>query len=193
MFGNHRHRLGSHKGQAPRYQIKEHHAQAINIRAGVHRLAHCLLWRHIIGRANHAPQGGQIRGFGALFFCGGLGKLSNAKISQHEAFIRVEQHILRLDIAMNDTVRVCVLQRSCRLRDKSCRLQQGQRTFPHNAVTQGAPRDIGHDQIGEVFLFTIFKNGQDVGMFQGRHCVGLPAETLQEARAPMGIGQPGEH
>lgn len=193
MLGNHRHRLRGDKGQAPRHQIKQHHAQAINIRAGIHRFAHCLLWRHIIGRANHAPQRRQVRRLGALLFCGGLGKLGDAKIPQHQAFIGIEQHILRLDIAVNDAVRVRVFQRACRLRDKSCRLQQGQRAFPHHAVSQRAPRNIGHHQIGKVFLFAVLKNGQDVGMLQRGHRVGLAAETLQEALASVSIGQPGEH
>src|SRR5712692_8723209 len=45
---------------------------------------------------------------------------------------------------------------------------------------QGAPRHIGHDEIGQFLLFTIFVDRHDIDMVEGGDGVGLAAEACEE-------------
>ncbi|WP_251044528.1 MULTISPECIES: hypothetical protein [unclassified Lysobacter] len=113
----------------------------------------------------------------------------DAEIDQMRASVGADQHIRRLDVAMDDALRMRVAQRFADL-------DQQIHAFAHAGVAAVAPGvhgdaiDVAHGEPRvAVGVDATIEQGGDAGMFQPRQMIALADEGLQQGRR----GQGGAH
>ncbi len=94
VFGGVGHVAGQH--------LVEQHAEAVQVGAGIHRLAANLLRAHVARRADGQAGPGHDRGAAEGF--------GDAEVGQHRAAVFAEQDVLGLDVAVDDVAAVGVVQ-----------------------------------------------------------------------------------
>src|SRR5205085_10107513 len=85
-----------------------------------------------------------------------------AEVGQDDSAVGMEENIAGLEIAMDDSTCMGVVECSGGLFDDGCNFTKGESAAFFQYLTQGATGNVGHDEIGEFLLFTIFVNGYDV-------------------------------
>lgn len=95
MLHGHGHRRVPHEGHAAGEHFVQDHAGGIDIAGGFHHAAGGLFGRGIMHRSHHRI---------ALADGEGIGHARNAEIRYFHMAVGVDEHILGLDIAVNDTV-----------------------------------------------------------------------------------------
>ena len=88
-------RLGVERHAAGQ-QLVEDDADRVQVRAGVDRLALRLLGREVLRRAHDRARLGHVRGAGA----------GDAEVGDLDAALVVDEHVLRLEVAVHDTALV---------------------------------------------------------------------------------------
>ena len=134
------------------------------------RLRHELFRSHIVGSPHHhAGHGERTR----------AGELGNAEIGDPDVSTREEHDIRRLDVAMDDAVRMSVVERPRRRRDDAEDLAGRQRRSL--ARQQGVERlalDQFHHDVSDVRLFGKVENRNDIRMRQPRRRLSFPKQPF---------------
>jgi hypothetical protein len=144
-------------------QLVQHHAEGIEIRPGIKRLAERLLGGHVRHGADHRPLAGELLLGRAL----ALAKRGEeAEVTELCGAVRRQPDIAGLDIAMDDPVPVGVVQRAAHtLGDPQCQLEsQGAAGRPLDQVVDGASVDVLLDDVGQVLLLAGVMDRDDVRM-----------------------------
>ena len=81
------------EGRAAAEHLVEDDAEAVDVGAGVDRLALDLLGRHVLGGADHEAGLGEV---------GALGRLGDAEVGHLHPAVAGEQHVGRLDVAVDE-------------------------------------------------------------------------------------------
>ena len=89
----------------------KHNTSRIYVCPRIDLFPHDLFGRHVIGRANRGPCGGEL--LVAVF--GSLRKPRDAKIHNFEKTVGIDHNVLRFDVSMHDTFFVHRLQGSAKL------------------------------------------------------------------------------
>jgi hypothetical protein len=82
--------------------------------------------------------------------------------------VPAHQHVLRLDVAVDELALVGVLQGRPHLLHVGVELGEGDETAPGIALAQGAARSIVHHQEGHAFLHIVIQNAYNCGVRQLR-------------------------
>ncbi|HHH40429.1 MAG TPA: hypothetical protein ENK56_00310 [Chloroflexi bacterium] len=167
------------EGDVAGRHLVEHGTQRVDVCPSIHGQPLGLLRGHIVGSTQpHA-------GFGQI--AGGLQDLGQSEIGEQRPVALGDEDVPRLDIPMDDPMLMGVPQRVANLADDLVDGLQVER-LPFEHIPQGAGLDILHHQVGQVSLAVEVVNGEDVGVVQSGDSLGLPGETLQEARVFGEIG-----
>ena len=143
-------------------------------------LAARLLGREVLrGADDRADLGhvGRVRGAG------------DAEVGHLEDAVGADQHVVRLDVAVDDAAPVRVLEPGQRLLGVADRLALGQRRVGVDLVLQRLAVDVLHRDVVLAAGLAAVVDGDDVGVRQAGRRPGLPAEALDEplvARVPLG-------
>ena len=122
-------------------------------------LAERLLGRDVVGRAEHAPVGGQ-----ALL----VERAGDPEVGDLRRSLFVDQHVLRLDVTVDDVAGVCGAERARDL-DRVCdRLGDREATHPADPLLQRLALDVlEHDVgpwVGGVLILAGVDHADDVRM-----------------------------
>ena len=118
-------------GHAPGERLEEHHAQRVDVAAAVDGDALGLLRRHVVGRAHDGAGGGVLRD---------ADDLGDAVVGEHRFTLRREQHVGRLDVAVDHATPMGVVDRRAERLEESQHLGGRQATRPGGQRRRGAPR-----------------------------------------------------
>ena len=101
--------IAAGKGRLQRQEFVERHAEPVNVRSRVGGAvtAAKLLRAHVTQRAD------QVTGVSQVELV--LGQSRQSKVGHPEAAPAIDQQIRRLDVAMDDSDLMCVIERICRL------------------------------------------------------------------------------
>ena len=102
----------------------------------------------------------------------------DAEVRDLRAALLGEQHVLRLDVAMDETLLVREGERPRDLERELDGLPLGQRGLALDQRLQVLALDVLEDDELAAVLLTAVDHGHDVGMRELRHGAGLPAEAL---------------
>ena len=162
VFGGVGHVAGQH--------LVEQHAEAVQVGAGIHRLAANLLRAHVARRADGQAGPGHDRGAAEGF--------GDAEVGQHRAAVFAEQDVLGLDVAVDDVAAVGVVQGA----GHGAGDGQGflQRQAVADALLQRTARQILHRQVIGVVVGRDVVNGDDVRVVELRDDAAFPQEPLGE-------------
>src|SRR5437588_9575004 len=89
----------------------------------------------------------------------------------------MEQEIAWLQVTMNHSVSMCIIECGCSLRDVNIRFMEGKHTSPFQHVTQTSAREVRHHQECKAILFPIFIYGHNVDVFEFSNDVSFTSET----------------
>ena len=171
MRHQHRDRRITLEGRFASQQLKEHHAQTVQIRAPVHFKRIDLLGAHV-GRRTHQHAGlGQPRRLRILM-------TRDTEIGQHRRHRIAEHDVGRLQITMHHAVIMSKLQRATNLHHDGHRFTERQ-TRSH-VIVQGAALEVLHRDVGGVFAFDDVIDGDDIAMRQFRQRAPFHEEALLE-------------
>jgi hypothetical protein len=179
------------EGRTPRQHLIEHHTQRVDIGAIVQRGTAGLLRRHIFRRAGDSAKAGLVGGAGNAHETeiGDHGiKPAQAWLAAGQGFIcgTVQHDIAGLDIAMNDSQPVCIID-GCRrpsqkLRDlvitetRTARMQVPQVDCQRGAV------EVFHHNIGITFSGIEIIDLDNIGVPEASHHLGLALQAIAQAR-----------
>ena len=162
-------------GSSPGQHFVEHHAQGVNVRALVHVLRVLQLFgRHVVRRAD-----GQAAGRQRDLVLGLAEQLGDAEVGDLHPALRVEQDVLRLDVAVQDAFVVGELERLANLRHEHHRLLRGEPARLHRLAQVYAVHEL-HQQVEEPAGLAEVMDGDDVRVVQPRQHAGLAVESLGE-------------
>ena len=147
-------------------------AERVDVRSTVHELAHGLLRRHVVRCSHRAPARGeaQLRA-----------RLGDAEVRHQRVTVLVEQHVVGFHVAVDDAPPVRVVQRRRRLRHNG-RDFHGRLRSLRDAVSQRAPRQIGHDDEQHALGFAGVDNRNDVRVHELGRGARLAPKALEHFR-----------
>ena len=158
-------------------QLVGENAQRVDIGCGGELVSERLLRCHVRRGAEHlaGPRGHR---------AGVADHLGNAVVGHLHGAVRGEQQVLGLDVSVEDTGRVRVLQRGARGKnDAACRLRRdalSRESLPDRPALQQL-----HDEQTQALVFDVVVDRHDVGMLQR----GQQARLADEAAPHRGIGR----
>ncbi|MGX1491501.1 hypothetical protein RKD41_003760 [Streptomyces tendae] len=175
--------------QPPGDELEQHDADRVQIGAGVHAPAEGLLRREVLrGADDHAGLRHRRHA--------GLHGARDAEVHDLDDAALVQHDVARLDVAVDQAHLVADLQRGEHVRGDLQRLVGGHRAgLPHGLVEDGAERtalDVLHDDVRRRHAVHLVlagvEDGDDVGVRELGHCLGLTAEPLTEGRLAAQLG-----
>jgi len=105
----------------------------------------------------------------------------------------MQQEITWLDVAMNYSLAMCIVEGGGSLVDINAGFPKLKCTTMKEQVTQASPCEIGHHQVGMPIVLTIFIDGHDVDMFEPGDDIGFPSKTSKKIfvhfLAHCGVGE----
>src|SRR6266849_7006225 len=116
-----------------------------------------------------------------------MGDCGQAKVTEQHLLAPSQQHILRLDIAMNEFLLVGILQGSRCLLDKRDDLGKRNDLALGIAPAQGAMGGIIHHQKGHALLHIKIEDAHNSGMSQRRDGLGFMQEVLGLLATQVGV------
>ena len=172
-------------GQLARQHLVQHDAGRVEVgaRVGLARLL-ALLRRHVLVRAEHEVRAREPRVLLRAEHA------AEAEVGDLDDVALAEQHVLRLDVAVDDAVSVRVRERAEHRADDAQRLGRRQRAFAQN-LAQAAPLDVFHDEERTAVDLAAVDDGDDVGVRELAQHVGLAVEALEKLRVLREVR--GEH
>ena len=151
-----------------RERLVEHHADRVDVRPGRDRQPLSLLGRQVLRRSEHRPGLGDLRGAGA----------GDPEVGHPCSPLRVDQNVLRLQVAVDDAVLVRVLHARQHLADDLDCL--GHRETALDQVLERRPLHVLHrDEVGPVECPTV-EHPDHVRVLQPGGARSLAAEALDE-------------
>ena len=128
--------------QAARQQLVKHHAEAVDVAAGADLVQEALgLFGGHVGRRSK-----NCAGPGESGRVGATGLPGKAEVGQDGLSLRIDDHVGRLKIAMDDVPRVGMSQAIGEPGDDGGDLVDRQRVVGGDEVREGPPIDVGHGQ-----------------------------------------------
>ncbi len=121
-----------------RQELEGDDAEGVEVACGRGALAAGLLRRQVARRADDRARFGE----GAE-----VGRARHAEVGDLDALVAVEQQVPGLDVAMDDPVRVCRVERGRCLAEPVERASHGLRTFALETVCQRAAREVLHHDV----------------------------------------------
>jgi hypothetical protein len=172
-----------------RHQLVKDHRRRIQVGAAVQPLGARLLRRHVLGRAAHQALHGQHRRSIVLFL--GQRCLRDAEVAHlDEVFFAAaldEHDVARLEIAVDDPLRVRLVQRVQDLRHDPCHAPQRQRKIVADHLREVAPREQLHRDVQRaVLVFTRVDDLDGVRVVEQRRALRL---ALEAAHQPVVLQQ----
>ena len=165
------------EGMRARQQLVRHDAPGVEIRAVVHRLADGLLRRHVGGgteRASRLRQRGRGR---AIRGPGGGERLGDAEVGDHRGPVR-EEHVLGLDVAMDDALVVGVVERTGHVPQQGHPFGQRERLGAGHPGAERLAPHVRHGVVGEAVGGPGVEDRDDVGVLQPGREPDLAGEAL---------------
>ena len=138
--------------QVPGRHLIEHDTKRIQVAARVCIEALCLLGRNIVHRSNGLTTALLVD----VFQCG------NAEIRHLDHVVVRDHDVLRLDVAVDDAVRVRVLERFCNLRGIAQRLLRAEHAALREALLERHALDELHDDILRITAVSHIVHRDDV-------------------------------
>src|SRR5712692_6263174 len=109
-----------------------------------------------------------------------MGEVGQAEVTKQDLIVWSQQHVLRLDIAMDQSLVMGILQRCRNLGDVRDDYVQGQACSSRVALAQRPIRGIGHHQEGDVIRIDAkVKQLHDIGVLQAEGGAGLVDKPFQ--------------
>src|SRR5204862_686930 len=137
-------------------QLVEYCAKSVNICGAADGcvISHGLLWRHVTWRAQNFQRArdGALRSDQAC----------KAKIGQVRFTFCIEQNVPRLDITMENSMFMRVMNNACHLRDEFHRASNRHRLAPDHLI-QSSAFDEFHTEIARTIALAIFLDWHDTG------------------------------
>ena len=171
----HGHEILARKRKLSRQELVQHDRERVDIRALLDRSPLRLLGRDVVGAAEHRSgecQAGPDLG----------GRARDAEVDHLRHPSAVEQHVLRLHVAMHEPATVSVLEPTgdldAQLED---RLQRKRSAFLDQPL-QAPALDVFEDDVGAALVFTAVDHDRDVRMRELGDRARLPAEALDVLR-----------
>ena len=168
-------RLLARERDGAREHLVEHDADRVEIGGGADRAAARLLGGEVLGRADDRSDLGHLAGAGAR----------DAEVGDLAAAILADEHVVRLDVAMDDAVAVREPDGG---QDLACVVhgdRHGQRALADDQLLEGRPLQVLHGDVrGALGLATVVDR-HDVRVGEACGVLGLAAEALDEA----GVGR----
>ena len=176
------------KGGSAGHQEEQRAAQAVDVAACVRVLGvHRLFGRHVIHGPHHGSGVGQVR-LGRTPANGPL-QPSQTHVENLDDPFRIEQQVVRLDIAMHHTLLVSECQPSRGLHDATDRQFRRQRAMLFDVLSQVRPFDIFHHQkVRPIGLIGIISR-DDIGMAELRRRHDFALEPLQRCLILENLGR----
>src|SRR5581483_9201797 len=170
---------GGLKWHASAEHLIEYHAQRIHIGTRIDRPFVDLLRGHIVGGPHNLIDAGELgigrhtaaREIGPGGLLAGIEKFRNAEIRKEQVvgIATGNQHILRFDIAMDDTALVGVVQRPRHLERIVSGAPGIKRLLVKELIAQRPTADVLHHQIREMIDLAEVIDRHDIVMFQARN------------------------
>ena len=150
--------------------LEEHHAQAVDVGAGVQLAAQDLFGAHVGGGAHgHGGDGGALQGFG------------DAEVGEEGAAMAVDHDVAGLEVAVDEAFVVGVVEGGGQLPEDVGGLGQGQGAFPlHQEAAEGDAVDVFEDDEGDGSLAFEGEEADDVGVVELGQGLGLAGEAADE-------------
>ena len=163
-----------HAGQA----FVEHAGERVAVGPRVDRLATDLLWREVVERADHLPGVGGVA----------AELLGHAEVRQVDVPVRVDEHVARLDVAVDEAAPMGRIQRLRDPAEDRERVLGSEHAFAPKDRLEVAPFDVAHGQVQLPALLARLVDRHDVRVVERR---GQP-RLLEEAPAEsLVLGQLG--
>jgi hypothetical protein len=153
--------------------LVQHHAQRVDVRLAVDVVAERLLGRHVVGRAEHAPVGRQ-----ALL----VERAGDSEVGDLGGALAVDQHVLRLHVAMHDVVRVGTAERAGDLDRVGDRLVHRQAAHPADALLERLALDVLEHDVRAALVLAGVDHADDVRVAELGDRARLAAEPLELVR-----------
>ena len=160
------------EGLAARQQFVQHHAQRVDVGAGVDVAALQLLGRQVVRRAGHqAVQRRQHRA---------VRDACDAEV-QHLGLVALgDEDVGRLDVAVHDAAAVRIGQRIGNAPHQLCRLRRCRLPASGQRLAQVAPAQAFHRDVDAVGREPGVEDRDDAGVVQPGRCAGLVQEQPVE-------------
>jgi hypothetical protein len=100
------------------------------------------------------------------------------KVTEQDLLLFAYQHILWLEIQVQETLIVDILHRPGQLRHKGQNLCQGETASPGKALTQGTAGRIFHHQVGPALARTVLEERDNVRVLQASEQTGCGQKAL---------------
>jgi hypothetical protein len=169
------------EGRPPGQHLVEHDAQRVDVGPPVDGVAHDLLGRHVLRRAQDLAGARHRRPLAVVE------ELGDAEIEHAREVLAPgalgEDDVVRLEVAVNDAVCVCVGQRRRDLLGDVDGTEGCQRGLARDDVAQADAGDQLHgDEQDAALVLAEVEERHRVRMRQSRHHLGLGLEATQELR-----------
>ena len=149
------------------------------VRAAIHGMPLHLLGRHVIRRAHHDAALGHLLGHDFRY----------AEVCDLGVRALVDQYVRRFDIAMDDALFVCVVERGGGLPQNGKRVFTSDRLRVVQDFFERRTIHALHEDIGQPVFFGDVVNGDDIGMRQHPGGLSLTKQTFAQ---PFAFGFVGE-
>src|SRR5690606_23952313 len=111
--------------RVPRKQLPRHHSERVDVRTMIHFVAEHLLRRHVRRRADRSTSLRESGPTTADLCTRGTDRLRDSEVGYRRTAGR-DQYIVRLDIAVDYAVAVCIRERACHITQQSRGLADGE-------------------------------------------------------------------
>ena len=151
-------------------QLVEDHPDRVQVGGGAHRVALGLLGREVLGGAHDRARERHVRG----------ARPGDAEVRHARPPLFVEDHVVGLEVAVDDAAPVGEARRAQDLHDDLDRARRVERAlFAHDRLQRAAGHVLHGDVVGAVPLAAV-EDGHDVRVRQGGRARGLAPEALDE-------------
>jgi hypothetical protein len=153
--------------------LEEEHAERVDVGTGIDFVSHRLFGRYVVGRAEHAPRLRQsVRLQGAR----------DPEVGDLGTALGIDQHVLRLHIAMHQLSRVGGRQAVSDLDPVSGRLVDRQPPQALDALFQGLSLYVFEDDVGVARVLPCIDHRDHIGVRELGHGACFAAEALDLVR-----------
>ena len=162
-------------------QLVEHDPGRVQVGAAVDRVALGLLGREVLDRADDRAGLGHLRG---------LARAGDAEVGDLGLALAVDDHVLRLDVAVHDPAPVRVAERAQDLLGERDRDLGRQRPALGHELLQRPPVDQLHRDVRRAVPLRAVEDRDDVRVREPGRGLRLAPEALAELRAPRRSARP---
>ena len=181
LLHRHRDRAVAVEGHPPGQHLVEHDADRVAVARRGDLVAAGLLGREVLRRADHRAGLGHV-GLGA--------RAGDAEVGDLEVAVLGHEHVLRLDVAVDDVAAVGGAEGGEDLLGGVDRLQRRERRAAPDDLLQVRARQVLHDDVVAAVRLAAVVDGDDVRVVQPGRRRGLAPEALHELGVRgVGLGQ----